>query len=93
MFLTSKMDTSRCCTAFLFSALDYYTLSSHLVFSLPGLLLLALSVAMLHAHYALVATKIGMMARIMTTSAVYHKVGAQADQISVCLIVLSLFII
>ena len=31
-------------------------------------------VAMIHAHYALVATKIGMMARIMTTSAVYHKV-------------------
>lgn len=40
-----------------------------------GLLLLALMVAMIHAHYALIATKIGMMARIMTTGAVYHKVG------------------
>lgn len=40
-----------------------------------GLLLLALMVAMIHAHYALIATKIGMMARIMTTSAVYNKVS------------------
>lgn len=39
-------------------------------------MLLALSVAFLHAHYALIATKIGMMARIMTTSAVYRKVSA-----------------
>ena len=40
--------------------------------------MLALLVAMLHAHYALVATKIGMMARIMTTSAVYNKVRVPA---------------
>ncbi len=50
---------------------------------LLGLFLLALAVAILHAHYALLATKIGMMARIMTTSAVYHKVGRPSVAIKV----------
>ena len=39
-----------------------------------GLFLLAFGVAMIHAHYGLIGGKVGMMSRIMSTSAVYNKV-------------------
>ncbi len=52
-------------------------------------MLLAMCVAVVHAHYALIGSKIGMMARIMTTNAVYEKVLYLCD---VCMYVCIVFV-
>ena len=53
-----------------------------LLFLLAGLLLLAAMVSIVHAHYALIGCKLGMMSRIMSTSAIYRKVKPAASHIS-----------
>ena len=50
----------------------YYTIYIFLCF--PGLVIMAITVALLHGHGFLLGQKIGMNVRIMMTSAIYKKV-------------------
>lgn len=47
----------------------------HETCSFVGLVLMALMIMVVHGHAFLLGQKIGMMARVIATSAIYQKVG------------------
>lgn len=49
--------------------------SLHFPPSIVGLVIIALCLALIHAHVYLLAQKLGILARITLTGAIYQKVG------------------